>query len=109
MTQTTAPAEVRTSGWDRWARRWVSVGGLVTVVGIGNLVAALNWNAIAKGTQDPGAFAASDRYALWGFAFLVVGQAMVTRSAFTDARRAPSDLDAPSPARAPRSGRLDRA
>ncbi|QGQ20210.1 hypothetical protein GC089_14630 [Cellulomonas sp. JZ18] len=74
--------------WARWARRWawrwVSPGGIVTAVGLGNLVAALNWNAIAKGqaaaTQSfAQASAASDRYALWGFALLVVGQAMVTR------------------------------
>lgn len=84
MAGTAAPAEVRASGWARWVRRWVSVGGLVTVVGLGNLVAALNWNAIAKGSQDLDTFAASDRYALWGFALLVVGQAMVTRRAFTD-------------------------
>lgn len=74
---------------DRWVARWVSFGGAVTVLGLGNLAAALNWNAITKGFgSDPGsiaasaaasAAAASDRYALWGFALLIVGQQMVTR------------------------------
>lgn len=83
------------AGWlpraaDRWVARWVSFGGAVTALGLGNLVAALNWNAISTGFGgDPAssaatsaassAAAASDRYALWGFALLIVGQQMVTR------------------------------
>ncbi|WP_136518638.1 hypothetical protein [Cellulomonas telluris] len=73
----------------RWAERWFSPGGLVTAVGLGNLVAALNWNAIAKGRADVAeAFAqasvVSDRYTIWGLALLVVGQTMVTRRALRD-------------------------
>ncbi|TQL02580.1 hypothetical protein FBY24_1659 [Cellulomonas sp. SLBN-39] len=77
------------AGWRaRWQRRWLSWGGAVTAVGLGNLVAALNWNAIAK-SQAAGeslstamaSGAASQRYAIFGFALLVVGQQMVTRRA----------------------------
>ncbi|GAA4622001.1 hypothetical protein [Cellulomonas oligotrophica] len=82
----------RAGWWGRWVRRWVSWGGAVTAVGLGNLVAALNWNAIHKGfaasvaaVEDlpmaSTAEAASQRYAIFGFALLIIGQQMVTRRA----------------------------
>lgn len=82
-----------TDRWRDWARRWVSVGGLLCAVGVGNLVAALNWNAITKSMAgSEGSFvlqasAASDRYAIWGFALLIVGQQMVTRRALVQRGR----------------------
>ncbi|MGY4644253.1 hypothetical protein [Cellulomonas sp. URHB0016] len=95
MPQTTdpsPPARVRSDRRARWLRRWLSVGGLVTVVGAGNIVAALNWNAIVRGLAGESgtvladqASAASQRYAIVGFALLVVGQHMVTRRAMHDA------------------------
>jgi hypothetical protein len=88
---------------DRWVQRWVSVGGVVTALGLGNLIAALNWNAITQGFSSvPGsvaaasAAAAADRYALWGFALLVIGQQMVTRRSIEAHRVASSRLETAS-------------
>ena len=87
--ETVSPAARR----DRWAYRWFSVGGVLCVLGIGNLIAALNWNAILKGMAgSEGSFfvqasAASDRYAIWGFALLIIGQQMVTRRALLQTGR----------------------
>jgi hypothetical protein len=85
------PVHVRSGSWARWVRRWLSVGGLVTALGVGNVAAALNWNAIMRGLAGDGgtvladqASAASQRYAILGFALLVVGQHMVTRRALLD-------------------------
>jgi hypothetical protein len=80
--------------WKRWVMRWMSWGGAVTAVGLGNLVAALNWNAIAK-SQAAGeslstaaaSGSAAQRYAVVGFALLIIGQQMVTRRALDDPGR----------------------
>ncbi|TQL02578.1 hypothetical protein [Cellulomonas sp. SLBN-39] len=88
--------QVRAGWWKRWVMRWMSWGGAVTAIGLGNLVAALNWNAIQKGfAQSAGAHdimvasaeAASQRYAIFGFALLIIGQQMVTRRALDEPGR----------------------
>ena len=74
MVRTTHPTTpMRETAGDRFLRRWLSLGGLLTAIGLGNLVAALNWNAISRGSEDFRAVAAMDRYAIWGFLFLVLG------------------------------------
>lgn len=93
MTRTTnLTTAVRETAGDRLLRRWLSLGGLLTAIGVGNLVAALNWNAISRGTGDFRAAAAMDRYTIWGFLFLVLGQAVMTRRTVLETRRADVDV-----------------
>ncbi len=86
-------SDTPTDRWRHWAHRWLSVGGLLCAIGVGNLIAALNWNAILKGMAGSEgssfvhASAASDRYAIWGFALLIIGQQMVTRRALVQPGR----------------------
>ncbi|MDC7120480.1 hypothetical protein OMK64_02910 [Cellulomonas fimi] len=96
MTRTTHPTvRVHATPGDRLLRRWLSFGGLLTAIGAGNLVAALNWNAISRGTGDFRAVAATDRYAIWGFLFLVLGQAVMTRRTILESRRADDVAEVP--------------
>ncbi len=71
-----------------WASRWISWGGLVCAVAVGNAVAALNWFSIANGFADSGvpgsalamtAEIAAQRYALVAVMLLLVGLRLVDR------------------------------
>jgi hypothetical protein len=96
MTRTTTPLPLHETRGDRLLTRWLSLGGLLTAIGVGNLIAALNWNAISRGSGDVRAVAAMERYAIWGFLFLVLGQAVMTRRAFLESRRGDGVAEAPS-------------
>jgi len=71
-----------------WASRWMSWGGLVCAVAVGNAIAALNWFSIANGFASSGvagsalaisAEIAAQRYALFAVMLLLVGLRLVDR------------------------------
>ena len=71
-----------------WASRWVSWGGLVCAVALGNAIAAFNWFSIANGHAGSGisgyalamtAEIAAQRYALVALMLLLVGLRLVDR------------------------------
>ena len=82
-----------------WASRWMSWGGLVCVVAVGNAIAALNWFSIANGFAGSGvpgsalamtAEIAAQRYALVAVMLLLVGLRLVDRRSALAANEGPT-------------------
>jgi hypothetical protein len=82
-----------------WASRWISWGGLVCAVAVGNAIAALNWFSIAHGIAGSGApgsalattaEVAAQRYAFVAVMLLLVGLRLVDRRSALTATQGPS-------------------
>ena len=82
-----------------WASRWMSWGGLVCAVAVGNAIAALNWFSIANGFAGSGvpgsalamtAEIAAQRYALFAVMLLLVGLRLVDRRSASAANEVPA-------------------
>jgi hypothetical protein len=83
-----------------WASRWMSWGGLVCAVAVGNAIAALNWFSIANsfaGSGVPGsalattAEIAAQRYAFLAVMLLLIGLRLVDRRSALAANKGPAD------------------
>ena len=81
------------------AGRWISWGGLVCVVAVGNAIAAFNWFSIANGYAGSGvagyalattAEIAAQRYALVAVMLLLVGLWLIDRPSTLAAKDKPT-------------------